>query len=132
MRSKPKSIPASPFCVPSFLPPEPKPLQFPIKFKVFLRLVFGGRYHAERLRMFRKYWCFMLKEMAETGPRRGKTDEARLNQASEIIAMWNREGVDEDDYRYHSGMIPKWRKQNRSEQRRAAALSRWKNPKQKS
>ena len=36
-------------------PKRPRPPKFPMKFEVFLRHAFGGRYYADRLHLYRKF-----------------------------------------------------------------------------
>jgi hypothetical protein len=114
----------------------PKPLKFPIKFRVFLRLAIGGRLYAERLRIFRKFWCAMLKQMAEHEGRAGSgdndtTDVGRKDMAAKAVDKYGRDGIDESDFCLFKADIAIWRSLNRIEQRKNAAQSRWKKQKAK-
>jgi hypothetical protein len=104
-----------------------KPPKFPLKFKVFLRLAIGGRSYGDRLRIFRKYWCYMLKIYAdlEHVPPERKTAEFFEAEANKVIAKHQLEGVDEWFLKTHSRAIAAWRSENRIQQRRNAAKKRW-------
>jgi hypothetical protein len=108
-----------------------KRLRFPLKFRVFLRLVVKGkRSYGERLPIFKKYWCSKLEYFATQGsdPPVGsdnKTSEGRLEMTLKIIEKCQREGVDENFFITHLHGIERWRKEMQVEQRRNAAKSRW-------
>lgn len=55
-----------------------------------------------------------------------KTDEGRLNKANLMIEKFTRDGVEEHWFNYLSVNFPKWRQENRIQQRRDAANKRWK------
>jgi hypothetical protein len=102
--------------------PQTKPLVFPIKFKVCLRLAIGGRLHHERLDIFRKFWSDQLKDMAAVSalynqPYEHPTDESRLNQANIMIDKFTSEGVDESWFHNLKNGIPEWRRRNMVQQR---------------
>jgi hypothetical protein len=108
----------------------PKPLKFPLKFKVFLRLIIGGRLHSERLHIFRNFWCAMLKKHYELGSYAGfgddnTTNEGRQNMTANMVEKYNRDGVDELNFNRFKADITCWRNRNRIEQRRNAAKCRW-------
>ena len=103
------------------------PPEFPLKFKVMLRRIIGGKRYAERLRLFRKFWCSRLKYFDEAkGVRtRESTEEGRIENTNELITAWVGKGVDESSFKLVSRDFPIWRVENRQLQRKAAAESRW-------
>jgi hypothetical protein len=104
-----------------------EPPKFPMKFKECLRRVIGGRLHGDRLHIFRKFWCAMLKHYEDIAaiPAEYKTDEWRQNKANEIIEKYTREGVDKITFDNFITTIPQWRKEARIIQRRNAAIKSW-------
>jgi hypothetical protein len=107
----------------------PKPLIFPIKFKICLRLAIGGRLHKTRLTIFRKFWCDQLKGMADyhahyNQPCEHSTDDTRLAQANLMIDKFTREGVDERWFDSFKNDIRGWRKRNLVRQRKNARAAR--------
>lgn len=109
-----------------------KPSRFPIKFKVFLRLAFGGRLHGDRLHFFRKYWCWTRKLEADIknlglppSEQNTKTDAQWMDMANEVIAKYTRDWVYERDFNELFNSIENWRWLNRLEQRQNAAKSSW-------
>jgi hypothetical protein len=99
---------------PNWLPP------FPMKFRKFLRIAFGGRLHDERLHLFRK--CVHASSV-----RTERNSRAAERKTADVIAKLNREGITDPDW-YLSALeiIKAWRAKNRIEQRRQAAKARWK------
>lgn len=104
-----------------------KPPKFPMTFKECLRRVIGGRLHGNRLHIFRKYWCAMLKHFEDIAamPTEYKTNDGRLNKANEMIEKYAREGVDKITFDRFITAIPECRKEARIIQRKNAAIKSW-------
>jgi hypothetical protein len=87
-----------------------------MKFKEFLRRAFGGRLHSERLRLFRK---FLIKYTLASF-----VDPELV--AADLIGKLNRNGL-QSPATYFTWIreIEVWRSNNRIQQRRDAAKSRW-------
>jgi len=107
--------------------------RFPMTFRVFLRHQFGGRLHADRLLLFKKY---LLEDYLETKEVRDLPPEDREAAASamrdKLISTLSREGIGNPNwYFYANERIQEWRKANRVRQRRAAIKTRWDKEKQK-
>ena len=105
-------------------------LRFPAPFKVFLRHAIGGRQYADRLHIFRKYWCSLLEIYARMGSPAGpgddnKTDEGRMSMTNRAIEQFSRNGVDQIRFYELKDSIAVWRKRNRIQQRRNAAKASW-------
>jgi hypothetical protein len=111
--------------------PKPNP-KYPMKFKQFLRLAFGGRLYAERLRLFRKY---MLHEIQQAEHLKKLSQKAReieaIDQRDKFIVELQRDGVDETTGVAHRPRIAAWRAWNRINQRVQAIKSRWDKEKRK-
>jgi hypothetical protein len=105
-----------------------KPLHFPMKFKVFLRLAFGGRLHADKLRNFRKYWRVRLKDFDRT---KDMSEENRGRVTDASVNLYVRDGVSGDFYKANIDRIKDWRKENMRQQRVDAARKRWRSKKLK-
>ena len=106
-----------------------KPPKFPMKFREFLRRMFGGRLHDERLHLFRKY-LFDSTKVSEYYRGGHGSHQALIDAASkttdELIGKYNREGITEPNwYITLRGDISRWRKANRIFQRQQANKSRW-------
>ena len=99
-----------------------------MKFRVFLRDVVGGRRHADRLHLFRK---FILQEWAADEAFRGghRTVEDRKRAAEQkvagLIEKWNREGIEGNECLWLKAGFTKWRPANRIQQRKDASKKRW-------
>jgi hypothetical protein len=112
--------------------PEPKPQKpphFPMKFRQFLRRMFGGRLHSERLHLYRKYLhqSFQVSEFFTGGH---VSEASRLAAAEkktdEHIAKQSAEGICDPNWYFtllHD--IKRWRGLNRLDQRKKANKSRW-------
>lgn len=113
-----------------FGPPyKPNPPKFPMKFKVFLRRIFGGRLHADRLRLFRKF-AFEELRSQQLAKDRELTPEAAGAAAEvmrdKLIADLNRDGIHDLNWLFRTTeRIALWRPSNRINQRRDANSSRW-------
>jgi hypothetical protein len=104
-------------------PKATKEPRFPMKFREFLRRIFGGRYHADRLHLYRKF-LFEHFEAASS-----KQAEA---QVIEIIKKQGQEGITNPNWFFEvKHEIPRWRRLNRINQRKEAAKSRWLKEKQR-
>jgi len=57
------------------------------------------------------------------------TDEWRNKRASDMIAFFKLNGVDEGWFNNLTNNFPKWRRDNRTQQRIEAAKTRWKKEK---
>lgn len=115
---------------------QPRPAKFPMKFKEFLRRMFGGRYHADRLYLFRKYlrWRLEPEYVADCIVSPGGVDRIATTEkrADDRLAELNRNGVtDPEWYSQAASSIKTWRKINQTEKRRNAAKSRWAKEKSK-
>jgi len=77
------------------------------------------------MRIFRRYWHDRFADFidVEVRPLKPCTDEA--------VAQFMKNGVDQDWYDTFSKGIPEWRRQNRIQQRRQAAKTRWQKEKSK-
>lgn len=113
-----------------------KPVRFPIKFKLFLRIAIGARSYGERLPIFRKYYREALRANADEGSLLwGDGDKAvalSIEATDRKIETLSRTGVSEEFCVRHLIAIPEWRQKKRTEQRRNAAKSRWEKAKKKS
>jgi hypothetical protein len=107
-------------------PTPPKPIQFPMKLKEFLRRLIGGRSYGNRLALFRRYWRYVSALSV-----RKKSDAEIEKSLHAILEEFSAEGVDEVSYDYHSKVFPNWRKMMLRDQRRNAAKSRWVKEKRK-
>jgi hypothetical protein len=95
---------------------------FPMKFREFLRRAFGGRLHSERLRLFRKYLVFSFSNYVDPEDIAAKT-----------IEKFSRMGITNPNYFFEVVRdISNWRENNRIQQRRNAAKSRWQKHSKKS
>jgi hypothetical protein len=122
----------------------PKPLEFPLKFKVFLRHAIGGRLYGDRLHIFRRFWCDRIKRfsklktpktqvieifsdtgMSQESDPREFTDEGRLEMANEIISIFIEVKISEHTFKSLVKEIKEWREGNRHQQRINAAKSSW-------
>jgi len=104
----------------------PKPPKFPMKFKVFLRWEFGGRLHADRIRLFRK---FLFQEFQYSRELQGLSPEARdaaaIAMRDKLIADLSRDGIHDLNWYFRTNeRISEWRKENRHQQRKDANASR--------
>jgi hypothetical protein len=110
---------------------------FPMKFRVFLRHIFGGTRHAERLRLYRKYLLHQFEiEIYFRGHRDVHSPESRIAAAEKLrddfIAKLSREGIKSIEwYQAVEPEIQRWRNLNRVAQRKAASKSRWDKEKSK-
>lgn len=114
-----------------------KPPKFPMKFKEFLRRMFGGRLHADRLRSYRRYLFEKCElEIFNQDTQRVHSPESR-NAAAEkmrddLIAKYSHEGI--IDIRWYIAAeeaIKRWKHHIRLRQRRDANKSRWDKEKRK-
>ena len=109
-------------------PTPARPPKFPMKFREFLRRMFGGRLHADRLRLYRK---FVFQEMRHEAMLQGIRPPAAQEAAAEVmrdelIAKLSCEGITDPSWYFHTNeRIHFWRKSNRLQQRRAANEKRW-------
>ena len=110
--------------------PEPeKPPRFPMKFRQFLRRMFGGRLHNERLRLYRKYLyqSLQVSEHFKGGHSSIKArDAAAERERDVIIEKQTKNGI--EDLNWYLTLkydIERWRSLNRINQRREANKSRW-------
>ena len=88
----------------------------------------GGRLHSDRLHLFRRFWASQLKQfenMDYAASEGIKTEEGRLNKANLMIEKLTRDRVDQYWFISLSNSFPKWRQENRIQQRRDAANKRW-------
>jgi hypothetical protein len=121
-----------------------KPPKFPMKFKEFLRRMFGGRLHSDRLRLYRKYLLDQFEvevwfkgSMRELAGRQSlDSKESRIAAAEKLrdgfVAKLSNEGVaDPEWYEAVAPEIQRWRGLNRVAQRKAAIKSRWDKEKSK-
>ena len=107
-------------------PPKITASNFPMKFRAVLREFIGGRLHDERLHLFRKYLRHMFS--AE-----GCSENRADKRATAVIANLKKNGLNDPEVFFkHLRNIADWRKQNRIQQRREAAKSRWAKNTQKS
>jgi hypothetical protein len=106
-----------------------KPPRFPMKFREFLRRMFGGRLHSERLHLYRKYLynSFQVSEYFQGGHASAAARNSAADQKRDaLIAKQNIEGIkDPHSYAVVKEDIIKWRKENRIFQRKNAAKNRW-------
>jgi hypothetical protein len=99
-----------------------KPPKFPMKFKEFLRRAFGGRLHSERLRLYRKYLVCSFSNYVDPE-----------DVAAKTIEKFSRNGISNPTYFFEVVReIAEWRANNRLQQRRNAAKSRWQKKSKKS
>ncbi|SRR5260221_1124404 len=104
-----------------------KPPNFPMKLKVFLRRQFGGRLHADRLRLFRK---FLFQEFQSHRELQNLTPEARgaaaIAMRDKLITDLSRDGIFDPNWYFRTNeRISEWRKSNRHQQRSNASKNRW-------
>lgn len=110
----------------------PEPYKFPMKFKKFLQIMFGGRLYADRLHLFRKYLTHQLQEAMDLKHLSPQARDTEVTiRVGNIITAHNRDGVPAIPFGFYCERIPVWRKDNRVAQRRAANQSRWNKEKQK-
>ena len=100
-----------------------------MKFRQFLRRMFGGRLHSERLHLYRKYLyqSFQVSEFFGGGH---VSEASRLATAEkktdELIAKQSAEGMSNPDWYFTLQQdIKRWRLLNRLDQRKKANKSRW-------
>jgi len=96
-----------------------KPPKFPMKFKDFLRRAFGGRLHAERLRLFRK---FLVSEYTYFS----KEGEDKEDIPTKLISALSENGIaSQGSYYGFVQQIGQWRAINKVQQRKDANKNRW-------
>jgi len=103
----------------------PEPPEFLMNFPECLRRIIGGRSAPERMRIFRRYWDDHFTDFVQdpVRPLKPCTDA--------VVAQFMKNGVDEAWFDAFSKGIPEWRRQNRIQQRRQAAKTRWQKEKSK-
>jgi hypothetical protein len=111
-------------------PKQPRPPKFPMKFKEFLRRAFGGRYHADRLHLFRKCMFEQFEFYTVMRAALGKTENNREKSAGqkvdELVVRLSQYGITDGVWGFERiYSLREWQKQNRVDQRRNAAKSRW-------
>src|ERR1035441_1592102 len=103
-----------------------RPIKFPLKFRVFLRLAIGGRSYGDRLHIFRKYHNAYLQTVIQPNPgEEYSTAESREKVTDSRIAFYNQNGLIESAYRLHFNNIRSWRGFTNRQQRKNAINSRW-------
>jgi maltodextrin utilization protein YvdJ len=103
-----------------------RPIKFPLKFRVFLRLAIGGRSYGDRLHIFRKYHNAYLQTVIQPNPGEDySTAESREKVTDSRIAFYNQNGLIESAYRLHFNNIRSWRGFTNRQQRKNAINSRW-------
>jgi maltodextrin utilization protein YvdJ len=103
-----------------------RPIKFPLKFRVFLRLAIGGRSYGDRLHIFRKYHNAYLQTVIQPNPGEDySTAESREKVTDSRIAFYNANGVIETAYRLHFNNIRSWRAFTQRQQRKDAINTRW-------
>jgi hypothetical protein len=102
---------------------------FPMNFRTFLRRMFGGRLHADRLHLYRKY-LFASIRVEHWFKGRSATEEERelaiQADVEKVIAKNSQEGFKDPQWYFElEDSIKRWRVANRVNQRREAARARW-------
>jgi hypothetical protein len=101
-----------------------------MKFRVFLRLLIGGRGYGDRLRIFRRYCCDLIEQSPrEFGPPQPDEDlttaDGREAMMQRLVCFYVENGLIESAYRLYHRDFANWRQWKAKQQRRAAATSRW-------
>lgn len=98
---------------------QPKAEEFPLSFKLTLRLAYGGRSVPDRVRAFRAWWRSELERMAKIN------GTPAVDNAAEVIGMFKKDGVDAGMFNMIRIGLTEWKQARYVDQKRQAALSMW-------